>query len=62
MPKDLILPIEQLNGSSYQCTALASLNRYRKRYELTEISLIFMEEMKKYLQLQFHARHLQVHY
>ena len=62
IPKDLILRIEHLNVSRYQCTALASPNRYRKRYELAEISLIFVKERKKYLPLQFHTGHLQVHY
>ena len=38
MPKDLILRIEHLNGSRYQCTALASPNRYGKRYEKQDLT------------------------
>jgi hypothetical protein len=45
IPKDLILRIKRLNVSRYQCTALASPNRYRKRYELpNDISLISSKE------------------
>jgi hypothetical protein len=38
IPKDLILRIEYLNVSRYQCTALASPNRYGKRYEMRDLT------------------------
>jgi len=38
IPKDLILRIKRLNVSRCQCTALASPNRYIKRYELRDLT------------------------
>ncbi len=60
IPRDLILRIEHLSVSRYQCTALASPNRYRKRYKLRDLTVQLAEDGARAIDFTLALRNEQV--